>query len=70
MAPKPPLKMRVNLEIDGPHVRLIMPDGTHQVFPLDAAPWTASFADVSIGLLYVIASYNSLLQGRSQSARL
>jgi len=29
--PKPPLKLRVNDEIDGPHVRLIMDDGTHQV---------------------------------------
>lgn len=29
--PEPPKKPRVNSEIDGPHVRLVFPDGTHKV---------------------------------------
>lgn len=30
-APEPPKKPRTNGEIDGPHVRLVFPDGTHKV---------------------------------------
>ena len=29
--PTPPLKQRVNEDINGPHVRLVFPDGTHKV---------------------------------------
>jgi hypothetical protein len=32
-APEPPKKPRTNSEIDGPHVRLVFPDGTHKVPP-------------------------------------
>ena len=33
-APEPPKKPRTNGEINGPHVRLVFPDGTHKVPPL------------------------------------
>jgi hypothetical protein len=36
-APEPPKKPRTNSEIDGPHVRLVFPDGTHKVPALSAA---------------------------------
>lgn len=29
--PEPPKKPRMNAEINGPHVRLVFPDGTHKV---------------------------------------
>jgi hypothetical protein len=31
MVPEAPKKPRVNSQIDGPHVRLVFPDGTHKV---------------------------------------